>query len=175
MPPEIVPVTPDRWGAFDAFFRACEPGCYCRWPRHRPLSFTPGDPSNREAMGELVSGSECPGLLALFEDRPVGWCAVGPLSAYPQYPDRRPGAWGIACVLVAPEARGEAVGRALVEAAVRHASAHGAAVLQGPPPWWRPDEEELRPALVRILEACGFRKVGPGARMPLFERRLDEA
>jgi GNAT superfamily N-acetyltransferase len=170
--PEIVPVTLDRWDEFDSFFHACAPHCFCRWPRHPPMSFAPGDPSNREAMRELIESGKCPGLLALLEGRPVGWCAVGRISEYPQYTELDPDSWGIACLLVVPEARGKGVGRALVEAAVEHAATKGATLLYGPPPWWRPEEERLRTALVRILRGCGFREVAAGARMPILERRL---
>lgn len=170
--PEIVPVALDRWDEFDSFFHACAPHCFCRWPRHPPMSFTPGDPSNRQAMRELIEAGGCPGLLALLEGRPVGWCAVGPLSEYPQYTDQDADGWAIACLLVASEARGKGVGRALVEAAVEHAATNGATLLYGPPPWWRPEEEGLRTALLRILKECEFREVAAGARMPTLRRSV---
>lgn len=170
--PEIVPVALDRWDEFDSFFHACAPHCFCRWPRHPPMSFTPGDPSNRQAMRELIEAGGCPGLLALLEGRPVGWCAVGPLSEYPRYTDQDADGWAIACLLVASEARGKGVGRALVETAVEHAATNGATLLYGPPPWWSPEEEGLRTAVLRILKECEFREVAAGARMPTLRRSV---
>jgi GNAT superfamily N-acetyltransferase len=173
--PEIDPVTPEHWKAFDRFFRTHAPHCFCWWPRQPPRTFVPGDPSNREAIQELIMSGECPGMLALIQGRPVGWCAVGPVSHYPQYEEAEPKTWGVACLLVAPEARGKGVGRALVAAAVEHAERNGAVLVQGPPPWWRPEEEGLRTGVLHVFRACGFQETGKGARMPILRRRLEDA
>jgi GNAT superfamily N-acetyltransferase len=171
--PEIVPVTPDRWEDFDRYFRTHAPHCFCWWPRQPPRSFVPGHPSNRDSIRRLIMSGECPGLLALVEGRPVGWCAVGPVSEYPQYDEAASKAWGVACVLVAPEDRGKGVGRALVEAAVDHAASNGAILVVGPPPWWRPEGEGLRTGVLRVFRASGFQEEGKGARMPVLQRRLE--
>lgn len=126
-------------------------------------------------MRDLIASGDCPGLLALVESRPVGWCAVGPMGNYPQYSDVAQGGWAIACVLVASEARGKGVGRALVQAAVEYAAENRATLLYGPPPWWCPDGEDLRPVLVDVLKGYGFQEVGEGARMPVLRRKMGQS
>jgi len=174
MTPEILPVDASLRREFESFFDINEPGCFCRWPRYPPLRFDPEDPSHREAMGNLIASGTCPGLLAFVDREPVGWCAVGPLSAYPQYRDvaRPKDAWGIACVTVNEAARGKGVGHALIEAGVAHARERGGAWIYGPPPWWQPRAEDAAPGLVRIFQAAGFRQVGAGARIPILRKRL---
>lgn len=171
---EIVPVTPDRWDAYASFFGHHKPQCYCRWPRLAPMTFTPDDPTNREAMRELIASGACPGLLACRDGVAVGWCAVARQDEYPQYATPESDAWGIACITVSSEARGVGIGKELVRAAVRYAAAAGAASIEGPPPWWNPRDDSQRAATIRALVSNGFEEVGEGARMPIFRRKLRE-
>jgi hypothetical protein len=64
------------------------------------------------------------------------------------------------------------VGRLLVEEAVAWAEANGADAIYGPPQWWRPEGDDLRPALIRIFRSSGFEEVGEGARMLVLRKEL---
>ena len=167
---EVVPVTADRWDDYNSFFAEHKPDCYCRWPRLAPMTFKPGDPTNRDAVCDPITSGHCPGLLALRDGRPVGWCAVAPQDEYPQYPQPEPGSWGIACITVSE--RGLGIGRELVRAAVALAADNGATTIDGPPPWWKAGDDARRSATIHVLETNGFDQVGKGERMPILRRHL---
>ena len=57
---EVVPVTADRWDDYDSFFAEHKPDCYCRWPRLAPMTFTPGDPTNRDAVCDRPNADQPP-------------------------------------------------------------------------------------------------------------------
>ena len=167
---EVFPADAARWDDLAELFASSPTtsGCWCMWPR-RPPGAHRDDPANRDELQALVRSASPPGLVAYREGRAVGWCAVGPRSAFPQYADESaPGAWAIACIFVAADARGAGVARLLVEAAVGYAARCGATTVDGPPPWWLPDGTDAKAAAAEQLRACGFKEIAPGARMPVL-------
>jgi len=95
---------------------------------------------NRRAMQKIVRSGEEPGLLAYAGDRPVGWCALAPRDRYPALArsrilaplDERP-VWSVSCFFVHREFRRLGVSEALLRAAIEHARARGAEILEGYP------------------------------------------
>jgi len=96
--------------------------------------------ANRAGLEELAAHDPSPGLLAYRDDRVVGWVSLGPRGSY----DRLAGAkllapvddlpvWSIVCFVVSRKARGSGVGTALLAAAIDHAAAHGATMLEAYP------------------------------------------
>jgi GNAT superfamily N-acetyltransferase len=190
---DVVPVTADRWSDLETLFtdprfgRAKsshpdarpESSCWCMWPRLARGDFRPWDPANRVSMRRLVTSGEIPGLLCLVDGQPQGWCALGPCGAftpygYPPYVDLvEPGAWAIPCVEVVPEARGSGVADALVEQAKTYAAQRGAAVLYGPPQWWKARGQAAYGGVTRLFVRRGFTQVAPGERVPFFRYALD--
>jgi GNAT superfamily N-acetyltransferase len=87
-----------------------------------------------------VKAGAVPGLLAYGGGAPVGWVAIEPRESYPRLGrsrilapvDGRP-VWSITCFFVARPQRGKGVTRALIRAAVRHAKAHGARLVEAYP------------------------------------------
>jgi GNAT superfamily N-acetyltransferase len=147
---EIHPVTPERWRDMVELFerrgvrggRRNSPayGCWCMYWRDRSLQH--GEPKKR-AMGKLVRGGREPGLLAYESGVPIGWVAIAPRDEYtaivrsPQYRPRESGGgdrvWSIVCFTIDKEARRQGVARALLDAAVGHAFAHGASSVEAYP------------------------------------------
>jgi GNAT superfamily N-acetyltransferase len=91
-------------------------------------------------MLQLCQQRPAPGLLAYREETPVGWCAVGPRSSFerlnrsrtiPKLDDKP--VWSVVCLVVRSGFRGQGVARALVAAAVDHATRAGAPALEGYP------------------------------------------
>jgi GNAT superfamily N-acetyltransferase len=149
-------------------------GCWCMWPRRSRGTHTSDRNANKAAMKQLLDSGHSPGLIALVGERAVGWCAIGPRTAYPQYDptkDRRI-SWAIPCLYVDRAADRGSVARALIEAAVRLASENAAAVVEGPPPYWLPGDEAAVAAATSAFVENGFEQVGPGARMPELRRCL---
>jgi GNAT superfamily N-acetyltransferase len=95
---------------------------------------------NKRALARLVQTGAEPGVLAYARDRVAGWCAVAPRADYPRLArsrvarpiDSRP-VWSITCFFVAPASRRSGVMTALIEAAVRHARAAGAQMVEAYP------------------------------------------
>jgi GNAT superfamily N-acetyltransferase len=80
------------------------------------------------------------GVLAYSDREPIGWCSVAPRSTYgaleryralPRLDDQP--VWSVACFFVDSRFRRKGVTLALLRAAVEHAIAEGAAVVEGYP------------------------------------------
>jgi ribosomal protein S18 acetylase RimI-like enzyme len=141
---DVHPVTPDRWDDMVALFERRGPrggyrnspayGCWCMFWRKR----TGDGAANKRNMAALVRGGREPGLLAYEDGEPVGWVAVAPrpehavLLRSPQYrpQDEDEGIWSITCFTVDKQARGRGLKVALLDAAIEHAFARGAAAVE---------------------------------------------
>jgi ribosomal protein S18 acetylase RimI-like enzyme len=172
MPLTVRSLVAERWPDFEALFgpRGACGGCWCMTPRLSSAAFArQKGAGNRRAMQALVASGAEPGLLAYHGAVPVGWCALGPREQFVRFArsrvakplDARP-AWAIACLYVAPGHRGQGVAEALVRAAVAHARARGAALLEA----WPNDPGERRlvdvfawSGIAAHFERAGFREV----------------
>lgn len=112
--------------------------------------------------------------MAYVNDQPVGWTRVVPRRtlagiygnrALQRVLDRDDAAWWVSCVAIRSEHRGIGVGRVLLGAAVEHARANGASVLDGHPV----DTDRLKAApspsalftgTFAMSKAAGFHEVG---------------
>jgi GNAT superfamily N-acetyltransferase len=145
----VFPATPDRWADMVTLFEQRGPrggrrntpayGCWCMYWRDRGLEH--GEPKKR-AMAKLVREGREPGLLAYDDDgNAVGWISIAPREEYaaildsPQYRprDEDEGVWSIVCFVVDKPAWGTGVAAALLDAAVEHAFARGAAAVEAYP------------------------------------------
>lgn len=140
---DVVPLTPDRWPDLEALFR--EGGdprwCWCMFWRLPSSDFARRKvPELRERLHEMAAGDPAPGLVAYLDGRAVGWISVGPREDYARLErsrtiprvDDRP-VWSVVCFVVSREARGRGVASALLEGALRYATARGAATVEGYP------------------------------------------
>jgi GNAT superfamily N-acetyltransferase len=173
---EVVPATIEHWDLLAALFAGSKGvnTCWCMWPLRPPTAHQPGHDNNKAAMRSRLLDGESPGLLALSEERAVGWCACGPRHIYPQYESGNEGttSWAIPCIYIDPAADRKAVAGALIRAATELAVRNVAHAIEGPPPWWLPgDAKAIAVATATFLEN-GFTQIGPGARMPELRRVL---
>lgn len=165
--PVIRPLTAETWEALAALFR--EGGdprwCWCQFWRLRAKDFSALKmPELRERLRAQAASDEPPGLVAFDGDRAVGWVSLGPRGGFERIVrskvipaiDERP-VWSIVCFAVSAEARGQGVGRALLEAAVEYARAQGAEAL------------EAYPVVIEVDEPIGAESVFTGT-LPMFER-----
>lgn len=191
---EIHPVTPDRWDDLVALFETSPvmSSCWCMSPRLRAGEFSrfgaEARRRNRESMHGLVQAGTIPGLLAYAGDRPVGWISLGPREQFARLrhsPTLRPvpdlPVWSIVCLFTHREYRRQGITRALIQAAVRHAAAHGAGTVEAyPVAGWG---EETGPGdaytgLASTFRALGFSEVGVSGRsrgQPRLVMRYDLA
>ncbi|MCI0537963.1 MAG: hypothetical protein L0Z50_22335, partial [Verrucomicrobiales bacterium] len=92
------------------------------------------------AFKEIVAAGPSPGVLAYSGTEPVGWCAVAPREVHARLENSRVVAradarlvWSVTCFFVARPFRRAGASVQLLKAAVAHAAALGAQVVEGYP------------------------------------------
>lgn len=183
---EVHPAAPERWADLERLFgrSGAYSNCWCSYWKIRRDEFDawPG-PRKRSLLKEAVDRGEAPGLLAYRGGEPVGWVAVQPREAYPAL-ERSPrlrrvdGApvWSITCFFVAKAHRRAGVMRALLDAAVAHARAAGATLVEAYPtvaPRGPLSGAAGYQGLLPAFERAGFREVArPSPRQRIVRRSL---
>jgi GNAT superfamily N-acetyltransferase len=121
--------------------------CWCRWLLETRSAF---DASTREQRhdalrAELEAAPVAPGLVASIDGAGAGWVRVSPrphqagvlrtrvVRSGSCEPVDDPAVWAITCFVVRREHRGSGVAATLLDAAVQHATEHGARVVEGYP------------------------------------------
>ncbi len=151
--------------------------CWCRFFALTGTDWSASTPEQRKGQlrARFDGGGPAPGVLAFRGGNPVGWCAVEPRGCYPRIlrskvlaaaaPEavRDPGGqqlWSVSCFVVSPGQRRTGVAGALLAAAVGHAFAHGATVVEGYPvdPAQRPKAgpADLYHGTLGLFLAAGF-------------------
>jgi GNAT superfamily N-acetyltransferase len=171
---KIVPLTPDRWeDAAGLFGEGGDPKtCWCMYWRLRSKdwSMTSGS-GNRDGLRRLVEQrlDPAPGLVAIDDDRVVGWVSVGPRTDYDRLANSRVRpklddvpVWSVVCFVVSRTARGQGLTTQLLDAATTYARDHGAPALEAYPV--DPGDGRIPAALgytglLSTFEAAGFRVV----------------
>lgn len=181
---EFRPLTPEAWDDFARLFgeRGAYGGCWCMWWRESRREFEErGSAGNRAAMKARVESGEVPGILAYAGGRPVGWCSIAPRETHPSLErspvlkrlDERP-TWSIVCLYVDRGWRGRGLSHALVEAAVEHARASGAELVEAYPT--APRGRRLAPVssymgVPSVFERAGFEERARPSKARVVVRR----
>lgn len=145
----VQPVTADRWDDLVAFAgpSGLYSGCWCTYFRRTGRDFEAGCRSggdgNREFLRRITAEGRVPGLLGYSEDKPVGWVSAAPRGEFgrilrspilkPVDDDQNEDVWSVVCFYIARSSRRAGVATALLDAAVSHAFASGARVVEGYP------------------------------------------
>jgi GNAT superfamily N-acetyltransferase len=95
---------------------------------------------NKQAMKQIVDSGEVPGILAYSGTQPIAWCSIGPREAFPALQRSRrlrradnEAVWSVVCFYVAEAFRRKGIMLPLLRAAVEHARAHDATIVEGYP------------------------------------------
>ena len=128
------------WGDLERLFQARggPSHCWCMVWRRTPEESHDSRPASRKRMlSQRVEAGVPLGIMAYRGDDPVGWCSVaprdtlramgGPAAAEDEC------VWSIVCFFVPRPERGAGLMRGLVRAAIEHAEAHGATVVEAYP------------------------------------------
>jgi GNAT superfamily N-acetyltransferase len=190
----VVPAAPEHEAGLIALFRATGSPCFCRFwhfddTNNAWLARCADAPEqNRdELVASLRAGrDDARGVVALEDDEIVGWTKVAPATSVPKLYARklykslpcfegdRSGVYVVGCLLVHPRFRHHGVATALVEGAVRAATAWGARALEAFPR--RPKEpvadEELWTGPMSAFTANGFTTVSDFEPYPVLRRAL---
>jgi GNAT superfamily N-acetyltransferase len=187
----IHPLTPDRWGDLVDLFEtdSITRMCWCTLSRMTPAEIrATKPPERRKRMGAVVKKGPPPGLLAYKGDVPVGWVAIAPRSATPQWNIGRkssavenemdatdPAVWAATCFFVRSGHRKEGMAADLLDAATAWAKNNGAERLEACP--MSHDDKRSNVGLYvgpkRVFERAGFETVlerKPGR--PLMRKEL---
>jgi GNAT superfamily N-acetyltransferase len=143
------PLSAALWPAFEVLFGpsgACY-GCWCTYFRLPPkLRQAFSKDEKRAAMRERVEAGPPPGMLALRQDRAIGWMQIGPRADVPQW--NNPGrsssplddgsaedcsVWAVSCFFFASKERGKGLSHLMLSAGIEHARANGARFLEASP------------------------------------------
>ncbi len=163
-------VTPERWPEFARLFgkRGACGGCWCMWWRLKRSEFErrKGD-SNKRAMKRIIDNGRVPGILALADGEPIGWCSVAPRDEFPALERSRilkpvddlP-VWTIVCLFVASRYRNMGVSHQLLKAAVSYARNSGASIVEGYPFDLTGRKSPLPGAFVWTGLVSAYRKAG---------------
>lgn len=183
---ELVPLTRDTWPSLETLFSANKTvgGCWCVWfmRDHKDVSAGWGD-ANKAFLYEKVRAAEPLGVLALDDDKPLGWVAVAPRSTYQRLSrskvtmsDAGPGTWSVTCFFVHRDARKQGLAHTLVDAAVDFARERGARFVEGHPvdtEGSRRTSGDLYHGTLEMFLAAGFALVERrGTRRALVRRAL---
>ena len=140
---EFHPLTPDRWNDFELLFGekgACG-GCWCMFWRLKRTEFDKGKgEENKQSMYQIVQSGEIPGILAYYDNQPVGWCSVAPREHFPALDrsrvlkrvDEKP-VWSVACFFIAKPFRKNGMTVELLKYAHQYVKKQGANIIEGYP------------------------------------------
>jgi len=167
-----------RWPDFERLFegRGGPKACWCMVWRGTPEERKHTDGASRKAaIAKRVATGTPIGLLGYLDDDPVAWCSIAPRATYRRLvddgsPDE--GIWSIACFFIVRRLRGQGITERLIEAAVKHARAHGAKIVEAYPV--DPDAPSYRfMGFVPVFEKAGFDEIGrAGSRRHVMQLKL---
>jgi ribosomal protein S18 acetylase RimI-like enzyme len=200
---EIQPLSPDRLDDLLAYFdrdafsdNAWWAGCYCNFyeslthPANNPdpatPAFAPFRDHNRGEKAERIRSGRAGGFLAYRGRAVVGWLNAQPSAAYanprqfgPAFANVPERTGMVMCFVVAPAARGEGVGTALLRAAIEDFRARGLRHAQGFAR--RPDAKQAEwetfatsnyHGTLSMYRENGFREVGSLGSYAVMRRDL---
>ncbi|UYN84484.1 MAG: GNAT family N-acetyltransferase [Microcella sp.] len=145
----IAPAADVPWASVERLFdsTAASRHCSCRWWLTTNAEAAVLDDADRRTASQGDHAARTlRGLIARLGDEPIGWVGAGPRAdfvrlsrtkaiagAVPDSDFGDAGVWSIVCFIVVPDHRGTGVARALLAAAVAHAAAAGAAIVEAYP------------------------------------------
>jgi GNAT superfamily N-acetyltransferase len=113
-------------------------------------------------MAQRITAGVPVGILGYLDSEPVAWCSVAPRSTHRHLADDDSpdeGVWSIACFFVVRRFRGQGITKRIIEAAVEHARAKGASIVEAYPVDAESPSYRFM-GFVASFKAAGFREVG---------------
>ena len=162
------PVAKENWTDFAKLFGengACG-GCWCMsWLLTKKDFDANKGAGNKKKMKKLVVSNSQPGILAYFNDEPVGWCAVAPRENYIrleksrglQKIDDNP-VWSVPCFFIKKEFRRKKLSTEILKAAIAFCKSKGVKTIEGYPA--EPYAENIPPAFAWTGFPSSFLKAG---------------
>ncbi len=145
---EFWPASPERYDDVQhALTGGGEGGsCRCQWWMLTSTQWKGANAADREQLlHEEIERGPAPALIAYVDGEPAGWVRVGPRIGQPRIVRTRayaaasleamddPSVWAVSCFVVRREHRRTGLAAQLLDAAVAHARASGARVIEAYP------------------------------------------
>ncbi|SBS74808.1 GNAT family N-acetyltransferase [uncultured Microbacterium sp.] len=188
----IVPASPDRFADVEQALTGGGDGasCWCQWWMLSASQFNATTRDERHDMLRTqAEGPLAPGLIGYVDGEPAGWVKVAPRTSQPRLartrafaasptPFEDETAWAVSCFVVRREHRGQGLSAALLEAALGHARANGARVIEAYPldtAVQKATTNDLYHGSLSTFLAAGFREVArPKPNRPIVSLSLAE-
>ncbi|WP_137930986.1 GNAT family N-acetyltransferase [Mesorhizobium comanense] len=177
MSTSVVPLTPDLWPQFEDLFGkqgACY-GCWCTHFRLAPAARRESSRErNKDHIRTRIEAGPPPGLLAIEDEKAVGWMQIGPRADVPEWNNKGrgsapidaadaadPGVWAISCFFVRTRARGRGITHRLVEGGIDFARGNGARLVEACPIDVSRDSRSigLFVGSSQVFEKAGFERI----------------
>ena len=169
----ILPATADLFDDAERVLDASADGasCQCQWWMLTNADYQRADRDERSSLlRDQIGAPVAPALIAYVDDDPAGWVRVGPRPAQVRLARTKEFAaatqpwdddavWAVSCFVVRKEHRGRGLATHLLDAAVDHARANGATVVEGyplDPETARPPADKLFRGVLSVFEKGGF-------------------
>lgn len=185
---ELFPATAERWQDIQSLFgeKGAYAGCWCMFWRLDRADFKQmkGD-GTKTVLQEMTLNNNIAGLLAYVDEKPVGWCSIGPRNDYAALENSRilkriddEPVWSIVCFFVAKPYRSKGIMSELLRGAVDYAEQKGAQIIEGYPI----DMQTVKLAgqklnsysgymgIASVFRAAGFVKVADASETQLIMR-----
>jgi len=165
---EFHPLTYERWSDFELLFGdkgACG-GCWCMWWRLKRSDFERQKGSgNKQIMKKLIKSGEIPGIIAYYDNQPIGWCSVSPREQFSTLErsrilkrvDDKP-VWSVVCFFIAKPYRKIGLTKGFLSFVIKYCKERGVKIIEGYP--IQPKKSEIPDVFVWTGFASAFQKVG---------------
>ena len=138
------PLTKSNWNKFIALLGekgACG-SCWCMYYRLSQPDFRDGkkESGNKNAMKKIVWADKPAGILGIYEDQAVAWCAFAPREDFIRLGRSRvhkrideTAVWSIPCFFIDKNVRRNGVSVALLKGVIKYAEQNGINVIEAYP------------------------------------------
>ena len=157
-----------RWKDFESLFgeRGACGGCWCMAWRLKPSDFEKQKgKKNKNAMKKIVSNNEMPGIIAYYENKPIGWCAFAPRENFIRLNNSRVLApiddekvWSITCFFIDKNFRRRGISTELLRATVKYCKKEKVRILEAYPQ--EPYAQNIPAAFAWTGIPSAFKKAG---------------
>jgi GNAT superfamily N-acetyltransferase len=164
----FLPVTKNNWKDFETLFgeRGACGGCWCMsWLLTKKEFDANKGAGNKRKMKKLVESNAEPGILAYFNDEPIGWCAIAPRENFIRLEKSKvlkriddEAVWSIPCFFIKKEFRRKGFSTEILMAAAEYCKSKGVKIVEGYPA--EPYANNIPAAFAWTGFPSSFRKAG---------------
>jgi GNAT superfamily N-acetyltransferase len=165
---QFYPLRKNNWKDFETLFgeRGACGGCWCMsWLLTKKEFDANKGAGNKRKMKKLVESNAEPGILAYFNDEPIGWCAIAPRENFIRLEKSKvlkriddEAVWSIPCFFIKKEFRRKGFSTEILMAAAEYCKSKGVKIVEGYPA--EPYANNIPAAFAWTGFPSSFRKAG---------------